>query len=293
MTEEFNGIVDNSMLSDYKKCPRYFYHRHLEHLAVLDPMSEYKQCFGSAFHLGLEIWYEGIKNGIDPLDEDLRTKAVNDAKELFNNFEGADQYGVCTLERLEVYLRLYFVRFQKENFKVIETEIGGSFTFDGITVIFKADMLIEDTFGLCVFETKTSGRRGYLIVEPNSQLDTYISGVRVNTGEDVERAMFNQIYYRKGTKKEMVTDTVDFVREETTRTPAKLDEWKKDTVFYSNMIKESSKNNYWPKNPNNCTAYGGCMFTRLCCQTDPGIKDTLKRSLYSIRKWEPWEGARG
>ena len=295
MSEKFNGIVDNSMLSDYKKCPRYFELRHLEHLAVKDEMSEYKQGYGTAIHYGLEIWYNGIKDGIKPLDDDLRNSAVNGFKESFNKFEGADQYNICTLERGEMILRLYFMHFQHEEFKVIETEIGGAFTFGGITVIFKADMLVEDRFGLCVFETKTSGSRGYLITEPNSQLDTYISGVRANTNTNkpINRALFNQIYYRKGRKGEVLTKTVDFVREETQRDDAMLHEWMQDTIFYSDMIKKSAHEDNYPKNPNNCTAYGGCMFQRICKVSDPALKETLKSSLFSVRKWEPWPGARG
>ena len=294
---KFNNIVDNSMLNDFKKCPKYFQYRHLEYLAPLDEMSGFKTGYGSALHEGLETWYNGIKDNINPLDVDLCDSAVNSFKNYWNKYEGADVTGMRSALRGEMILRMYFKRFQNEDFKVLETEIGGSFQIgegsDALMVIFKADMLCEDKDGEFVFETKTSGHRGFLTIKPNSQIDTYISGVRILKDKPINRALLNQLYFRKGRKGESLTKTFDFVRESTMRTDDELQQWEKDVLFYGNCIKKASIDNHYAKNTQSCTAYGGCMFQRLCCISDTDTRNSVKETLFRKEKWEPWEGARG
>ena len=290
---KFNNIVDNSMLNDFKSCPRYFYYRHIEYLAPIDIMSGHKAGYGSALHEGLETWYNGIKDGRKPLDADLCNESVESFKQYWNKYEGADTTGMRSMLRGEMILRLYFKRFEKEDFVVLETEIGGSFQIGDFIVIFKADMLCEDKKGEFVFETKTSGHRGFLTINPNSQIDTYISGVRIIKNKPINRALLNQLYFRKGRKGENLMNTFDFVREETTRSEESLMDWQSDVLFYAETIKQASITNHYAKNTQHCTAYGGCMFKRLCTISDPDTRESIKNTLFRKEKWEPWKGARG
>lgn len=290
---EFNNILDNSMLSDYKLCPRYFQYRHIEYLTLLDKASNFKPAFGTAIHSCLEVWYDGIKNGVSPTDTKLKDSAILAFKKSWNPYEGADETFLRTMVRGEAICRLYMDKFKEEQFKVLHTEIGGAFEIGKYIIIMKTDMLIESTDGIGVFETKTSAYRGYLIVKPNAQLDTYISGTRVIKGLPVDFAILNQIYFRKGNKKESIFDTTSFVREQTNRNDFDLDEWRRDTIHYADDIASSCNSGYFPKNTNNCTAYGGCMFQSVCKISDPSVRDSIKESMFIKEKWEPWKGARG
>ena len=290
---KFNNIVDNSMLIDFKKCPRYFYYRHLEYLAPIDEMSGFKTGYGSALHAGLETWYEGIKNGIKSNDLNLMNLSIESFKKEWNKYEGADVTQMRSALRGEMILRMYFKQFENENFTVLETEIGGSFQIGDFIIIFKADMLCEDDLGEFVFETKTSGHRGFLTINPNSQIDTYISGCRILKDKPINRALLNQLYFRKGRKGESLIKTFDFVREETKRTDEQLEDWEKDVIFYANSIKSACDDNHYAKNTQSCTAYGGCMFVRLCKVSDESTRNSIKNTLFRKEKWEPWKGARG
>lgn len=291
--EPFNNILDNSMISDFKLCPRYFQYRHIEHLTLYDKMANYKPAFGTAIHCALEVWYSGIRDSLSPVDPMLKDKAVQAFKESWNPYEGADESFLRTMLRGEQIVRLYMNHFKEEQFEVLHTEIGGSFEVGKYIIIFKSDMVIKTSEGILIFETKTSAYRGYLTVKPNSQLDTYISGVRVLKGLPVIGAVLNQIYFRKGKKNESVVDTTTFVREQTNRDDIELDAWRKDTLYWADSIRKCSDDNHFPQNSNSCTAYGGCMFQQLCKIASPNVRDTMKENMYQKEKWEPWEGARG
>ena len=290
----FNNILDNSMISDYRLCPRYFQYRHIEYLTLTDDAANFKTGYGTAIHAALEVWYSGIKDGIDPSDADLKEKSFDAFKESWNRYEGLDETFLRTMTRGLKIVMLYMNKFKSENFKVLHTEIGGAFELDDFIIIFKSDMVVEDESGdILVFETKTSAYRNYLIVRPNSQIDTYISGIRAIKGLPVKGAILNQIYFRKGKKNETIVDTTEFVREQTNREDAELDEWREDTLYWANNIRRSCDSNHFAKNPNSCTAYGGCMFLQLCKVNNPSVRDSMKRDGYKVEKWEPWKGARG
>jgi hypothetical protein len=258
-------------------------------------MSNYKPAFGTAIHASLETWYDGIKDGISPTDPSLKERAVQSFREEWNPYEGADETFLRTMQRGEQIVRLYMNNFKVEDFTVLHTEIGGAFELGPYMIIFKSDMVVQmnSTGDIIVFETKTSAHRGYLTVRPNSQIDTYISGIRAIKGLPVKGALLNQIYFRKGKKSENIIDTTSFVREQTNREDDELDDWRKDTLYWADNIRRSCDNDYFPKNPNSCTAYGGCMFQQLCKVSNPAVRESMKRDGYKVEKWEPWEGARG
>lgn len=281
------------MISDFRLCPRYFQYRHMEHLTLYDKMASFKPAFGTAIHAALEVWYSGIRDGVSSTDPLLKEKAVAAFKNSWNPYEGADETFLRTMQRGEQIVLLYMNKFKDEQFEVLHTEIGGSFEVGKYIILFKSDMVIKTSEGIIIFETKTSAYRGYLIVKPNSQLDTYISGVRVLKGLPVIGAILNQIYFRKGKKNESIVDTTSFVREQSNRSDVELDEWRKDTIHWADNIRKCSDSNYFPKNTNSCTAYGGCMFQQLCKVGSENVRQTLKDNAFKKEKWEPWEGARG
>lgn len=283
------------MMDDYKMCPRYFKYRHIEYLTSKDDASNFKAAFGTAIHSALETWYKGIQAGISSDDKELKDKAIASFKESWNPYEGADEKFLRTMARGEAICRLYFEKFKDDpkQFKILHTEIGGSFELGEYIVLMKSDMVIENSQGIGIFETKTSAYRNYLIVKPNTQIDTYMSGHRILKGLPVSFAILNQIYYRKGKAKETILETTEFVREQTNRSDKELDEWKRDTLHLANTINKSCSEDRFPMNTKACTNYGGCMFLNICKIGDGATRESLKRTLYKEEKWEPWKGARG
>jgi len=279
---KFNKILDNSMISDFRLCPRYFQLRHIELLSPKSDSNKFKAAFGTAIHEALEVWYSG--GGADAMDEAF--------KESWIPYEGQDDSGIRTIIKGLLILEEYRKRFAKEDFKIEHTEIGGAFALGEFLILFKCDGVVSKNGKIYIFEHKTSAHRGFLITKPNSQLDTYISGVRTLLDMDVEGAIFNQIYFRKGRAKEDQRDTISFVREETVRDEKELEEWRNDTLTFASQIDSCSNNDYYPKNTNSCTAYGGCPFIHVCKLPPSDTRESVKEALYTKELWEPWKGAR-
>ena len=286
---EFNDVLDNSMISDFRLCPRYFQLRHLELLSPKSDSNKFKAAFGTALHAGLEVWYTERKENAKEATS-LSDQAFIDS---WTPYEGQDERGIRTIIKGLLIMEEYRKRYETEDFEMEYTEIGGAFSLEEFLILFKCDGLAIKNGKRMVFETKTSANKGYLIVKPNSQLDTYMSGISTLIEEEVNGAIFNQIYFRKGKAKEPQVDTISFVREETIRTKEELKEWRQDTLMWARSIRTCSDKDYYPKNTNSCTAYGGCQFIHICKLPPSDTRESVKESLYTKELWEPWEGARG
>lgn len=58
--------------------------------------------------------------------------------------------------------------------------------------------------------------------------------------------------------------------------PAELADWRQQTAFKIEQVRQSYKQDIWPKHtPNACTQYGGCYFVTLCTAGHP--KEMLDR----------------
>lgn len=290
-----NKVFDNSMISDYRLCPRYFEFRHIENLVPKGDPDNFKASFGSAIHEALEVFYEKMKEGLDFFDPEVEESVKGEMTTAFLNywspFEGQDD--IRTAAKGIIIVEKYYDTFKEETFKVIETEIGGAITMGDYTIILKSDTLIEENNELKILEHKTSAHRGFLITKPNSQLDTYIVGVREITGREVKSAILNQIYFRKGRSNEKQEDTVSFVREETYRNEEEIKEWCEDTYAWCEAITRSLSRGYFARNPSACTSYGGCQYRQICESSDNSLQQTLKEAMFEEKMWEPWPGARG
>ena len=275
--------LDNSMMADFRKCPRYFQLRHIENLVPISDYIKFKAEFGSAIHEALESWYtehDGIK-----MDEAFI--------KYWSPFEGQDDTGIRTVAKGLLVCEKYRSWYPTEPFEMVETEIGGSVDLGPFLFTFKCDGLIKDHEGnFWILEHKTSAHRGFLIPNPNVQLTGYIQAVSIIKGVAVKGAYLNQIYFRKGRKGEPQMDTISLQREETTRSPNDLKEWLADAIAWAKMIGEACENEYFPKATESCTAYGGCQYIEICKCGDLNVQKTVKKALFKEEKWEPFPGAK-
>lgn len=278
-------VFDNSMLQQMKDCPRKFYWRYQRHLKP-NFEKDYVPAFGGALHDGLEAWYGSGKQ----LDA-----AIKAFTESWLPFEGQDPDGKRCMMRGLTILQQYHQQFQEEPFEVISKEhieVGFAIEFYRWIICGKMDIMAHWTMltpGLVAVEHKFSNSKGYLVCEPNSQLDTYIYGGSKITGERFIGALFNQCYH---TAKDMTKN--DFVRELTYRTPAHLEEWERETRHYLELCESYQKENFWPKNTKHCGAYfRSCEYTRLCRSFDKAEQDSIIAVMYTEDVWNPYPDARG
>jgi len=270
---------DNSMLSNYKRCPRYFLHRHVEGLVTRDEddvANSYKTQFGSAWHLAMDEWF---RTG----DTSLSDKAFINH---YLPYEGQCIKGLRTIANglywLEKYRKNYPL--EEEPFKIISIETGFAVEVDKFVYCGRVDKLVRWTrgqTGLMVIDHKTSAAKGFLTIRPNAAIDGYIWGVTQILKEPIESFMLDQLYMYKTKYK--------LIREVTFRSEYELVQWQNDTKLWVEGIRRCEKSNNWPRNTNSCMNFGReCEYMPLCKNARAINTDNLKADLFLINHWVPY-----
>lgn len=279
---------DNSMIMKFLGCPREFYLRYVLHLIPKDKSMRFKTEFGSALHHGLQCYYEG-----GTLDECKGAFVQH-----WLPFEGDDPKGIKTLLKgvtiIEDYIKQHPI--EKETWDVVyskgaELEIAVDISCEEtgeVLFIGKVDLAVRDKVikKLSPLDHKTTGWSGFLTVKPNHQLAGYSYSLQEMTGEEVDGGIINQIYFTK--------HQIKYTREKAAFNKEYLNnEWLRDVRMVITWIKQCFKKDFFPKNTNNCSQYGGCDFRLVCkhSQTAP-IYPSLLSTLFEKDKWEPYPGAR-
>ena len=271
------------MLGQFKDCPRKFHWRYVRHLIPLYEKN-FVTGFGSALHDAMAEWYS-------TKDSKKMDKAFVDS---WLPHEGQDETGKRSMLRGLTITRQYRETFTNEPFDIISpeyVETGFTMELGNHLICGKIDAIVEWkllTRGIVTLEHKFSNSKGYLVCEPNAQLDTYIWAASKIMGKPVIGAYLNQVYH---TAKDVNKN--EFVRELTYRTEDKINEWEKDTLFYIGLIDRCEREEIWPKNTKHCGAYHrACEYTRLCKITDKVEREEIIPLLYRVEQWNPFPNAR-
>lgn len=80
-----------------------------------------------------------------------------------------------------------------------------------------------------------------------------------------------------------------FERGFTYRTPAKLEEWYQDSLYWINLAREATAEGRFPRNRTSCDKFAGCQF-RVVCSRSPEVRGQfLKADFVQGKKWNPLE----
>jgi hypothetical protein len=267
------------MLDNFRLCPRKFYYRMVLHL--ISPTTEtYKMEFGTAIHNAFDAWYRG--QGPAAMD-----KAFIDH---YLPFDGLCTYDIRTLAYGLHMLELFRKKFPLEDEPFIPKYIEIGFTAELGPFLYcgRMDGVVEWNRiwnGLVILEHKTSARKGYLLIKPNSQFIGYIWGASEQLSQPVLGVYLNAVYlYKKAP---------EFVRELAEYTPAHVEEWKQETIQTMTLINNCCEKGIWLKTTKNCTAYGKrCEYIELCNNMDEGIRQNIINTLLVEEKWNPHPEAR-
>jgi len=273
---------DNTMLSLFRLCPRKFKYRMIDDLTPL-ALKDYKLVFGGALHEALAVWYKSgsIQEATDKFLVDWMLH------------EGQDKTDQRCAARGITILSQYIEKYQHEPFVVNPEyiEVGFSAELDEYIICGKMDGIVKWTLGFdgfCVLEHKFSTSKGYLVTEPNQQLDTYIWGAMQLLNAPVIGAYFNLCYHNK-----KGIENNEFIRELTRRTPEKIKRWEEETIDWIKSVNICLERGRFPKNSSNCGAfYRECEYTRLCKTEDESEREAIRACMYKIDKWNPYPEAR-
>lgn len=281
---------DHTILSLYRLCPQRMKRRMIDHLVPLQEQN-LPASFGLALHEGFAQWY---KTG----DAILCDKAFVEAFMPFANI--IDTRGLISLSRGLEILYLYRLHYPiaNEPFKSLGEEmfeIGFLVEIEGTPYCYfgrmdgavNAEMIFN---GLAVLEHKTTSSYGYLIPQPNHQIDGYLYALQQMLSEPVLGCILNIINYQA---KDLAKSKNTFTRQLTCRTKEHIEDWKKDTVIWMEKVNEDIKRKHFPKNTNSCRAFNrNCPYIDLCRNTDEDVIQDMIKTYFKESIWSPYPEAR-
>lgn len=274
---------DNLMISNYKRCPRFFYHRHIECIQPVGKNfgTDFKAQFGVAWHDAMDAWY--LSNG----SPDVMDKAFI---KTWMPFEGTDSTGLRTLARGLKLLQHYRTQYpiEDEPFTIPSPEyieVGFSVQLGDFIYCGRMDKLAKwrgpGMEGWVVIDHKTSGAKGYLTLKPNAALDGYVWGAGQLVDGPIIGGYLDQVYLYKV--------KIEMYRELTERKLEEIEEWKWETIRWVSKIREDFNDKRWSRNPGNCKAFGReCEYKLLCSNCNLATIEQLKETMYDVDVWSPY-----
>lgn len=288
--------VDNSALSMLKLCPRKYFLRIEQHITPAETSAALST--GSACHL-CKATYLRAKQAGHPHEDCVAVALLALSKAILEIPNPDDLRNETILLRV---MEGYFKRWKDEPYKVGEIEIGFAVDLDNFIFIGLIDATkMLDAYGLLIEETKTTtivGERWHLRTKPNSQIDGYVSGWYINTGEMPYGAILDVIPIFDETKvrdKKSVAKKQPF-RLLTVRSKQDVDNWIINTKEWFSHLLRFKDSGIWPLNTDACAPLVGftCEYLPICSKY-PSVLDIRSMevsSIYKREEWEPWEISR-
>jgi len=282
--------IDNFALDCYRNCPAYYNWRIIKGL-IKPGEKKIAASFGSAFHSGLQVWYE------NNMSSESKGDAIAKFIDEFALAESVEDDKRTLAKGLDI-LNKYYQRYEPEPYDVVKAEVGISFELGEWLYKGRIDLIMEErgTRAIYGFDHKTTSDLSRTVVKPHCQITGYVYGL-VQQYENVLGYMLNMIGVYKTDKRRdkdsgHLVERDIFLRIPTSRSLEELDEWKRETLWYLHQVEESLEHNIWPKHaPSYCQAYRGrCPYLDLCNVSTPDmIERMIEAGLYVIEPWKAYE----
>jgi hypothetical protein len=290
-------LIDNTKLSDFKRCPRFFCFRHVIGMRPNTPAQDL--AFGIAFHVSLEHMYKTWKERGQGFTPDCIIEGFKLGLEAYRN-EGfppeTDSGYKKNPETLLNALVAYADTYGDDDMEVLYTEISGEIPLDelGRKIYFRLDTVCKDARGLFILEHKTTGWRMDLweaSFEHSTQIGT-AQHVLESIGEQVLGVFVNGVSFAT---KEPTFNRIFFKRK-----PIEMEDWRQTTVRWIQQVEteeallEASKDKEvtaaFPRNDKGCMAYNRkCPYFDVCRFYQNPLHAELPVDMV-IDFWDPRKG---
>jgi len=292
-------FYDNTRLSAFKRCPRYFYFRHVRHWTPSGTSAAL--VFGSSWHAAMDaLWpilcspdkftnceLSSIADAaIDAFDANWVENGFTSMKDM-----GPDEANRLTpripgvaLEMLYEYIEARTKMLLSTDFELLAVEPPFAVPLDPddetLFYVGRLDKVFKYRGKIYVGEHKTTTaykkdgpfRANFLdSFSPNAQIDGYLHAVHMLYGEKAKAVWVDAALVHK-----TVHDGFSIIPVE--RKFAQIDAWLWDTRRWVDVVETEAKiyedigqkaDNLpylpaYPKNTNSCMDYGGCPYSSLC-----------------------------
>lgn len=309
-------LYDNTRLSDFRSCPRYFYFRHVRDLVPVTKSAAL--IFGGAWHTAMDVvWrevpkYPKEKTGdLAHLALDAFVKEWTEAGQPHPDEIGPETLGelgarhpMTALEMLYEYIDLRRPMLTGASFELLEVEKPFAVPLDpdqpSLYYIGRLDKVFRIRDKIRVAEHKTTSlyskaegiRSSWLDgFSPNSQIDGYLFAGMMYYGE-----AFDSVWIDAALVHKTVHDA--FVWHPVERRVAHLDAWLWETHQWVEMVEackaveqeDLASGVYmasYPKNTSKCMDFGGCPYLDLCKMWENPAAHGEVPAGYKEQHWDP------
>lgn len=288
----FPKVLDNTMVSAYKACPRKFFREYLEHWKPKSPSVHLHA--GGAYAKGLEVARKGYyEKGLSP--DDAIAEGLGALLTAYGSFECPPD-SAKSAERTAGAFEYYFTQYPFETdaatphilpsgsraieFSFAEPiEVAHPESGDPLIYCGRMDGLMDYSGGLFGLDDKTTSQLGASWAKQwdlRAQFTGYCWGAS-RAGLPLQGFLIRGVSILKA--------KYDTQQALTYRPQWMLDEWYEsliDTV--QQMVVDWDREYFRPDLSESCASYGGCMFRQPCLSVDP--QPWLETS-FTKRVWNP------
>lgn len=306
---------DSTMLSDFKKCSRYFQYIHLDGWTPKDESIHLR--FGIEYHQALHDYEIGRANGASHNDA-LRV-AIRDLLVRCVDYPDVDPTAKPSI-RVKTKVNLvrtvvwYVDQFKDDPAETVQIgepggteedhypamEVSFKFELDWGPGPIKSEWIKDDT--LAGEHPRYYYDQPYLLCGHLDRLVTFNSETFVMDRKTATTTLSSNYFDQYAPHNQMTLYTLAgqvvlgtsirgviidgaaiqvqgswFQRGFTYRTQGQLDEWLKDLRYWLRQAEGYAIDNYWPMNDTACDKYGGCRF-REVCNKDPRVRENFLRA---------------
>lgn len=219
--------VNNSRITAFQRCPRYYYHHFI--LNLIPKREAVPLIVGRAVHSALAVFYSGQKSS----PEDHIHETFNQTREKAD-WMAAELDDLSKQEDYTIQMfRWYKEQYPREPWTPLAPEVEGFVPLGPHQFYFRIDMLVSWLGHPWLFETKTTSQLGPVFFRKfrlDPQLSLYTYAAEQSLGVLPKGAIINAI------KKSRKLDRAEFAREAITRTKPQLDLCVSQTIQQVNIM---------------------------------------------------------
>ena len=276
--------LDNTRIGDFKRCPRYFYYRHLRNW-VPEGTSSPAMLFGTCWSLALDrLWQgESVMDAMQGFMAGWYSEGLTWPLPLAHQ----KRWGHHTPETAKKMLTAYARR--REGFfkgiEILSVDKGIKYPItDTVDYVAKPDKIIKHEGEVSIVDHKTTGyggKEGFTFSwSENWHLSAQLDGYRWLVSKVHNQAITN-LWIDAALVSKLHHDVFEFLP--IRKSDDWEEEWLDDTKYWIDRIQAK----WYPKNDKSCRAFNRlCEYFDICrWHSNPEELDTPKG--FVERKWDP------
>lgn len=299
-------FFDNTRVSAYRRCPRFFLLRHIFHWTS-DRIS-IALANGSGWHAAMDIiWNNGtIEEALDAWTNSMISEGYDVSSNTLHDMNFNSMY---TREVIRARLANY-IKFHKNilnTITVISTEqpFAVPLNKEGIYYVGRLDKVIRDRRkAIRIIEHKTTSaykkngpfRQTFIdSFSPNSQIDGYLYAGSLLYGDDFRGIFVDAALIHKEIYNGFMLIPIEKKFE-------MVDAWLYEAKYWVNEIRKqteelrSNREEYenapfltvFPRRTEECSSYSGCMYREICKYVSNPLRLEGPPEKFIVKKWEPF-----